>query len=893
MLAALLLLAVPAPEVARAPPSQGEYVHEVRIEADDPGRLARFVALVPGRPLDPEAVRRTVQLMHATGEFEDVRVRVEREEGEDGVTVVIEPVPAPLLVDVQVEGDRVLDAGAVREVARLRRGDPLWAERLERAGRDVALALVARGYLEALVEPPQAIRRPGGADAVFRIRSGPRVRVGSVSVSGVEAVADLRLGELVRPRQGGVYQRAKAEKAARDMRRRLSRAGFWQATVALDERYVPGPALMGLVFEVTPGPPMSLEVRGARVPGGIRGDVRRLLRDGGTGRDVLEAGGERVESYLRGLGHREGIVQVSVEGQPGGRSAVVFDARPGPRAEVASVELQGADPELASGLKTRPGEPVEDTVLTEDVRRLTRQLEDLGHFEASVEVDVPGEGGPQPVVFFARPGPRAMVIDVSVDGPPLPAGREEDGPRVLPARAGLPYRVRDVGSAREVLLSAWRRAGYLDVRVEPDIVLSEDQTEVRVRLVVEPGPRTIVENVVLAGLRDTREQTVAREIVLRSGEPFSFERVLESQRRLLSLGIFERVTITELDPGRERSRDVVVTVDEALRTTVAWGIGYSEQDLLRGSVEVTRRNLRGLGRTASVFVRGSFRGSRLLLNLREPWLLGRHLDSFLTAFWEEEDRQSFDYNRKGGVAQVGQSVNDRTTLIYRYLYQDTNVFNIEVPPEEIDRQFRTYTVSGPAFSVVWDTRDDPLEPRRGSFFASDLQLSADALGGTSYLKGFFQGADIRRARPDLAMVFSLRLGLAGTYGEAAPLLPLPERFFAGGAFGPRGWPVDEVGPKVIRPDGEVFPTGGNALLLGGAELRYDLTRSFQLAAFFDIGNVYREVGDLSITELRKSVGLGVRYLTPIGPIRLDYGHKIHRLPGEAPGRLHLTIGYAF
>ena len=194
--------------------------------------------------------------------------------------------------------------------------------------------------------------------------------------------------------------------------------------------------------------------------------------------------------------------------------------------------------------------------------------------------------------------------------------------------------------------------------------------------------------------------------------------------------------------------------------------------------------------------------------------------------------------------------------------------------------------------MVWDSRDDPLEPRRGTFFGSDLQLSASALGGTSYLKGFFQAADIRRVRADLAMVYSLRLGLAATYGDELPLIPLPERFFAGGAYGPRGWPVDDVGPGILS-DGEFYPTGGNALLLGGAELRYDLTRSFQLAAFLDIGNVYREVQDISIPELRKSVGLGVRYLTPIGPIRLDYGHKIHRLPGESAGRFHLTIGYAF
>jgi outer membrane protein insertion porin family len=893
MLGEVLLSVVALSGASATPTRDGEYVREVRVEGHEGDRLSRFVTLVPGRPLDPEAVRRTIELMYATGRFEDIRVRIERIPGEDGLGVVIEPVPAPLLVEVRVEGDDVLSPGDVRRVARLRRGEPLWDDRVDRAGRDVALALAQRGYLEAFVEPPEVIVVPGGANVLFRINAGPLVRVGMVSLSGLEKVRGIFLGDLVRPRQGGVYHPDVAEKAAIEMRRRLREADYWQADVDVKEKYLPKAAHVSLTFELDPGPLMEVDIRGTTPPWSLRREVRNLLREGGAGRDVLEAGAERLESHLRAEGHREAIVDSRIEPGEGSRARVVFEASPGPKATVASVEIRGADSSLLDDLETRTGEPVRDSVLGEDVRTLRRRLEEVGHFDASVEVDVPEGGGLQPVVFFAHPGPRATLVDVIVDGPPLPPSGEDEEPRELSTRPGLPYRVFDVVESREALVSVWRRAGYLEARVEPDIETSEEGDEVRVRFVVKPGPRTIVENVVVAGLRGTREAAVAREIVLRRGEPFSFERVLESQKRLLSLGIFERVTISELDPTRKHRRDVVVRVEEAPRTAVAWGVGYSEQDLLRGSIEVTRRNLGGMGRTASVFVRGSFRGSRLLLNLREPWLLGRPLDSFVTAFWEEEDRSTFDYNRKGGVAQVGQSLDPRTTLIYRYLYQDTNVFNIEVPPEEIDRQFRTYTVSGPAFSVVWDGRDDPLEPRRGTFLASDLNLSLESLGGTNYLKSFFQANDIRRLDPDLALVLSLRLGLAATLGDSPSLLPLPERFFAGGAYGPRGWPVDEVGPTVISPDGEVFPTGGNALLLGGAELRYDLTRSFQLASFLDMGNVYPEVGDLSLRDMRESVGLGLRYLTPIGPIRLDYGYKLDRRPGESAGRFHLTIGYAF
>ncbi len=582
--------------------------------------------------------------------------------------------------------------------------------------------------------------------------------------------------------------------------------------------------------------------------------MRAIVRDGGASSDSLEAGAERIETRLRSLGHRDALVHASLEPH-GSDEAVVYDVQAGEIARAGAVELRGADASLLAGLRTQPGQPLDDAALTEDTRLLRARLEALGHFEARVDVEVADGGGTLPVVFEARPGPRAVVREVRTVSPPLPVSADDRGPEELALREGQPYRLADVARSREALLSAWRRTGHLEVQVTSDVVFSEARDEASVSLVVEPGRRTVVEHVVLAGLDRTRDVTVEREMLLRPGEPFSFERVLESQRRLSSLGIFERVQISELDPGRERRRDVVVSVQEAPRTSWSWGVGWSEQDRLRGSVELTRRNLGGLGRTASVFARGSFRGSRFLLNLREPWLFGRKLDSFLTGFWEEEDRTSFDFNRLGGIVQTGRALDSRTSLILRYLYQDTNVYNIEGSLDEIDRQYRTYTVSGPSASVVFDTRDDPLEPRRGIFLGADMQLSLEALGGVSYVRSFFQAVRVSRLRSDLVFVLSGRVGLAATFADEAPLLPLPERFFAGGDYGPRGFPVDSVGPQVVA-DGTTYPTGGNAVLLGGAEMRYNVSHSFQLASFLDTGNVYLEARDIALADLRWSAGLG-------------------------------------
>jgi len=886
----MLAMALAALALAVTPP-EGEYVRTVRVVAEDEARLAAFVGLVPGRPIDPETVRRAVELIFATGHFEDVRVEVVRSAGELGVDVVFRPIPAPLLVAVEVEGDRVISTGAIARIARLRPGEPLWPARLERAGRDVALELARRGRLEALVEP-EARRVPRGALAVFRIHGGPRVRVSSVRVECPDPETAAALRELARPRPGESYRKERAEAARESMRRRLVEAGFWRASVELAETYDPSRGRMIVVFKATPGPRTRLEVRGAGLEARLVGQVRGIVRDGGASSDSLEAGAERIEARLRGLGHRDAIVRASLEPR-GADEAVVYEVKAGDAARVTAVELRGAPASLLAGLRTQVGRPLEDAALGEDARLVRARLETLGHFEARVDTEVADGGGLLPVVFVARPGPRALVREVRVESPPLPVSADERGPEELALREGLPYRVADVARSRETLLSAWRRAGYLEAKVASEVALSDARDEARVSLVVEPGQRTIVEHVVLAGLDRTRDVTVEREMRLRPGEAFSFERVLESQRRLSSLGIFERVQIAELDPGRERRRDVVVSVQEAPRTSWSWGIGYSEQDRLRGSVEITRRNLGGLGRTASAFARGSFRGSRFLLNLREPWLFGRKLDSFLTGFWEEEDRTSFDYNRAGGTVQTGRALDARTSLILRYLYQDTNVYNVEGSLDEIDRQYRTYTVSGPSASVVFDTRDDPLEPRRGIFLGADMQLSLEALGGVSYLRSFFQATRVSRLRADLVFVLSGRVGLAAPLADEAPLLPLPERFFAGGDYGPRGFPVDSVGPKVVGTDGTVYPTGGNALVLGGAEMRYNLSRSFQLASFLDTGNVYLETRDVALQDLRWSAGLGLRYRTPIGPIRLDWGYVLDHEPGEARSRFHLSIGHAF
>ena len=161
------------------------------------------------------------------------------------------------------------------------------------------------------------------------------------------------------------------------------------------------------------------------------------------------------------------------------------------------------------------------------------------------------------------------------------------------------------------------------------------------------------------------------------------------------------------------------------------------------------------------------------------------------------------------------------------------------------------------------------------------------------MKGFVQAAGYHRLTTRVVTSFSGRLGLARTFGQSPLLLPRPDRFYAGGDYSLRGFSLDAVGPTAAGPTGERAPTGGNALVLGAAELRLDVGRSFSVAAFADGGNVYTLASDLDLGDLRYAAGVGLRYRSALGPLRVDWGYKLNRRDDEDRYRFHFTVGHAF
>lgn len=568
-----------------------------------------------------------------------------------------------------------------------------------------------------------------------------------------------------------------------------------------------------------------------------------------------------------------------------------------------------------------------------------------------------GEGLVNPVIVIAE-GPRTRIGQVRISGNATVP--ETEVRSTISVKPGNPYYEPQLLTDREAVLGRFLDEGFATASVQVVPAFNEDRTMADVTFQIKEGPRTLVDHVLIVGNTRTRTRVIERELTLRPGQPLGAADLAESRRRLSALGLFRRVQITPVTHGSAERRDVLVTVEEAPATSVDFGGGLEASKRLRtgtggvaeeryefaprGFFDVGRRNLGGRNRTLNLYTRVSLRPSdapqdperdgsgfgfseyRVVTTYREPRTFGSN-DVTVTGALEQGIRSSFNFVRKGVNAEVLRRLSPAIRVNGRYTFNTTRTFDERLSPEDqatIDRLFPHVRLSLFSGAVARDTRDDLLDPGAGTFTSAEASIAARALGGqVGFVKTYLQGFWFRRLPGSRRVVFATRAaaGLADGFPRLAtgvdengnPTtalvedLPASERFFAGGDTTIRGFALDTVGipPKgtspadvekaTISPSG--FPKGGNAVLILNGELRIPLGRGLGAAVFVDGGNVFNRVTDFSLGELRGATGFGVRYRSPIGPIRVDVGFKMDRrvLGGRLEPRraIHFSIGQAF
>ena len=902
LLAALIAVGPGPVWASPAPPVvvDAEVVSAHRLDTALP---AEIVGTLRGTARWRGAVRDVVERLWALGLFEAVRVE-EEPVAPAGVRLRFHVVRRPWVGSLDFRGERGLPDVELAAAAGLALGGDASPARLEQARQAVLERLRRDGYFDARLDVESTLDAATNArDVAFVVASGERARVGEVELRGLARAPARLASRAFGVEAGDRYREAAVREGAAELERRLRAEGFVEARVEVaSTEWSPAGNRVHVVVAVTEGPRLRVGLQGNDViPDAALRERLTFGLAGVVDEFELRSSVRRIEAAYRERGHALATAGATLERRDDEllvRIAVVE----GPRVTVESVRFTGLarvpEAQLRQRMETAPPGVLrrnvfQEEVLERDLRALTAFLATEGYAEGRVgppEVAYSEDRARVRIVVPVEEGPRLTIGSVRLAGVAAIAEPELRAALALPP--GAPWSEYALDQGRRVLERRYARAGYLAARVEAASVRRDGAMDVV--FTATEGPRTRVGRVLVRGLTRTKPHVVLRELPLREGDPFDPDALVEAQRKLALLGLFESVEVEPLRPAPAPFADVTVTVREGKPWHLAGGVGYSTFEGARGFAEIGHDNLFGTGRSLAARFRLSERAERADVLYREPWLFGTRWQGDANPFRERREEIGYDLERWGLALGIQRELWPERIRGLRgaVRYQIAEVDRFDVDPTLIEEDVTPgrELLATVTPELTLDRRDHPLDPRRGSFHLASLEVGGFALGGDAdFLKTRLETAwFLDQLRPTV-LALGLRLGLATPFGDTDDL-PIEERFFAGGATTVRGYRERRLGPLDARGN----PLGGNALVVLNVEWRFPLWRWLGGAVFFDSGALTARVADLAVDELRSGVGAGVRLRTPVGPLRLDVGYPLDRVPRQDQKlRVYVTVGYPF
>jgi outer membrane protein insertion porin family len=979
------------------------------------------IAVEIGKALDRGKIAESLRALYRTGDYADMRAVVAPVA--DGVRLDFVVRENLFFNQVRIEGLTAPPSEASAAAAmQMTLGQTYRRAAVDEALERLRETLREEGLYQAEVSAdtmPHAETHQ--MDIVVHVKPGRRARVGSIQLTNGTEYRDAEILSRLKMKAGGEITSARLQRGTDRIRKYLVKKGHLSGRASVRRgNYDGAKNTIPLELEVTEGPRVAIKLAGAKVSAG---ELKRLIpiyQEGAVDADLLEEGKRNVRERLERQGYFDAEVNYTTETHEvkSGHGAaqrteeiITYTVERGPRHKLIGIEITGNkyfDTELlrsrlqifggAFGSAGRFSRRMVDS----DTQSMRSLYQSNGFLDAKVEQQIEdnykGKEGDLFIRFVVQEGKQTRVASLSIKG--IHAFKEEELLGVVGSTPGQPYSDFGVTTDRDNILALYFNEGFPEAsfaataetvsagpaaqktdpggnasaspekerkeRKEEESKPAIEQAEA-VRLVyqIQEGPQTRVRRILIGGYQHTRPGVIHREVHIRVREPLREGDVVESQRRLYNLGVFNRVTIEPQNPsGTDPEKDIAVLVEEAKRYTVAYGGGFEVQRLAsttsptgaqiqaapRGILEVSKLNLTGRGDSLSFKLRGSTLQGRALLGYSAPnTFASPHFSFQATTFAEKtRDINTFTEERYEGSVQLTEQVTPLTTVLYRYAFRRVTVSNLKILSEEVPLFNQPTLVS--QFGITWfrDSRDNPADASKGSFNSADFGDADTGFGSSaSFLRFFFQNSTYYPIKRRFSFARSARLGLLVPYRdtvslafpEPAPrqclpgipppastptIIPLPERFFAGGGTSLRGFALNQAGPRDACTG---FPVGGQAMLILNQEFRFPmrlpfLGTSLGGAIFYDGGNVYSRLNRISLratlpaptfhlvpvdptnptgpmipacetscsNELNyfaHTIGLGVRYKTPVGPIRIDFGYQLNRpsfvIPIPCPG----------
>ena len=931
----ILLLAAAQPRslLAQYQKYEGQPVVNIRFEpAEQPLEGAELFDMLPlkrDQPLRMSVVRSSVERLFATGRYRDIQVDAEPYNG--GVIVKFITANSWFIGNVSVSGnvDDPPNRGQLSNATRLDLGQPYIENNLETAVGGQRRLLEGNGlYLSAIHPVFDYDPAHQQVNIRFEIDSGRRARFGTPVLLGDFKMDPARVLTATKFRRWIIHtwkpvSQLRVRQGLDGVRALLQKENRLEAKVSLVSlNYDPAAHQAIPTLRIEAGPRIQVNTVGAKVS---QSKLRRLIpvfEEHAVDHDLLVEGARNLRDYFQAQGYFDAQVEFKQQNVVNDKANVDFLVNTGNRHHLVAIAITGNHYFAADVIRERmylqtasflqfPHGRYSESLARRDRDSIANLYESNGFRDVKVVSrstdNYLGKEGNLAVTLEIQEGPQYLVNRVQVDGV-----EKLDKTRILAklsSSPGQPFSEFNVAVDRDTILAEYFQNGFPGATFEWSSKPAAEPHREDLRFVVHEGRQQFVRQVLInpAGLKTTRPGMVARSLRINPGDPLSPTAITDTQRRFYDLGVFARVDAAIENPDGETDRKYVLyNMEEAARYSVAGGVGAELARIggcqsclgagqtgfsARVSLDLARNNLWGLGHSVSVRTRVSTLDRRGVLSYNWPRFRNRdHLSlSFTALFQDSRDVRTFSSKREEASVQLSQRLSKASTVFYRYTYRRVSVdqATLKITPFLIPLLSQPVRVGIVSFGWILDRRDDPVEPHKGIYNTVDLGLAEGAFGSQrNFVRFLVRNATYHPIGKKLVLARSTEVGDIHAFhyaGNPLDAIPLAERFFGGGGSSHRGFPENQAGPRDATTG---FPLGGTALLFNQTELRFPLIGdNVGGVIFHDMGNIYSSLSNFSLRQRQRdqqdfdymehAVGFGIRYRTPVGPLRVDLAYSIN------------------
>lgn len=873
----------------------------IQIEGQPGGEdMVELIPVKEGEPFSLKRITESIKQLYRTQLFSDIQVI---REGENEIHLTYLFTKRFFTRKIFFLGRKEISRKKLKkELDSVREGSPFSEGKLSNAVEELKNVLMREGYFYPEISTSTEKNfKTSSVDVFFEIRSPRRFVVKRITFLGRVILPEFQLREEMKTKEAAVYVPSVLEEDISKLKERYNSLDYHRAEIDIeaiefDERE----AKVSIVLKIIPYERMEIVVRGAQVPLSLIKPIweERIFEEWG-----LAEGEAKIINYLRAKGYLFSSVHSFIE-KGENEIRVVYEVNPGEKYKIQEISFEGSEyltpSELKGELGIREKIPLVSWITGSRLFELPQEIEILyqrhGFSQTRVDLSFIREEKKVKALFYIKEGSQEKIETIFIKGTSLFEPDEllkhissfQEGPFFLPNIQ------RDVENLENFYLGQ----GVRGTEIETEVKKIEEHSY-SVVFDIKEGKKVRIEKIIITGNVITKKGTILRELRIKEGDYAYYESIRETKTRLGKLGIFTEIKIEEvlITPEKE---NLIISLREGERNHISLGIGLETREepqtfvlwnnviRLRTTSEFIRSNMFGRAYQLSLVGQFSLNEKRGVVSWEQPYFFGLPLQTYLNAWLEREERKSFSYDRRGISFTAIKSISKNRLFLTALRWVRTTLFNLQISESEIDRQHFPFSASSVSGSFIWDRRDDPFNPEKGSFFSFVLEWAYPLFRAESdYLKNFIKYQNFVPIFPSVTFSSTFRLGL----GRGR--MPIHERFFGGGSNSFRGEGFDELGPK--DPD-SLKPVGGKALLLLNFELTFPFLPAFRDlfgSFFYDKGNVFAKRRHVNLASLQDAVGVGIRYRTPLGPIRFELGWNLDAPKGEKKVLAFITIGNVF